>query len=701
MALHALHPSAAAGARWPRLARALAIGIGIAALVARADCARAHDGHAALPTKGATVQGDELLLSEPARAAIGLETAKVTLGDLSRVVRARARVELPWYQQAMITTLVPGRIERVLVRPGEAVEAGQELARVESLELEDFQHDLLRADAELDLAGRLLALREELGRSQAVTQVEVLEARHKRDEAAAQVTIATQKLLALGLDGATIDRVRATREPLGVLPITSPIGGVISHADVRTGQVVATDEHLYHVVDLSEVSIVAEVLESDVAAVRAGQPIRAEFPALPGVRVEGTIDHVHPALDPQTRTREAVAHVANPGGVLRPGLSGQVEIEVERVEQAIVCPTRALIAAPDGPVVLLRRGEGKFERRKVTVGLRDGERVEVRDGLFPGDQVIVVGTQLLAAMFHTDTDSGAPPVSSPGRVHRTAGPPAPDAGTASGVVARGIVELPTQAKSQIAPRVEGRLVAIHVEPGQRVEAGQVLAEIDSLPLRNLQLDLLRIRLEHQWARDALERLRMLALRDAASRIEVWHRESELAVLEADLGAVRSKLRAVGLPENADDLVSPSVRSLATARLQLRAPAAGRVAYFGVVPGQIVRPSDTLFEVLDQSHIWVRAYVFERDAVSVRIGQEARISFPALPGRVMTGTVVRTAPLLEQAERVLPVWVEVENPDGLLAEGMLARAVIAAGGADARVAGLSAHAPARQDEPRAR
>ena len=214
----------------------------------------------------------------------------------------------------MITTLVPGRIERVLVRPGETVKAGQELARVESLELEDFQRDLLRADAELALAGRVLEQREELGRSDSIAQVEVLEAKHKRDEAAAQVVIATQKLLALGLDRATVERVQASKQPLGVLPITSPIDGVISHADVRTGQVVSTNEHLYHVVDASEISIVAEVLESDIAAVRSGQRIRAEFDVRPGTKVEGDIDHVHPALDPRTRTREAVAHLANPGG---------------------------------------------------------------------------------------------------------------------------------------------------------------------------------------------------------------------------------------------------------------------------------------------------------------------------------------------------------------------------------------------------
>ena len=65
----------------------------------------AHDGHAPLPTKGATVQGNQLLLSERARKAIGVTTAKVTLADLRKVVEAQCQVRLPWHQQAHVSAL--------------------------------------------------------------------------------------------------------------------------------------------------------------------------------------------------------------------------------------------------------------------------------------------------------------------------------------------------------------------------------------------------------------------------------------------------------------------------------------------------------------------------------------------------------------------------------------------------------------------
>ena len=113
---------------------------------------RGHEDHAPLPSKGVTVAGNNVLLSDKARKAIGLTTAKVAFGDLHRTVEVNARVELPWKQQAMITSLVPGKIDEVLVRPGETVAAGQELAWVVSMELEAIQLAMLQAKPRRDHA---------------------------------------------------------------------------------------------------------------------------------------------------------------------------------------------------------------------------------------------------------------------------------------------------------------------------------------------------------------------------------------------------------------------------------------------------------------------------------------------------------------------------------------------------------------------
>ena len=136
----------------------------------------AHEDHAPLPTKGVTIAGNNVLLSDKAREAIGLTTMKVTLGDLHRTVEVNARVELPWKQQAMITSLVPGKIDQVLVRPGETVAAGQELARVVSMELEAIQLAMLQAASEVDLAERLVEQQRGLDAEGIIAGKSVLEA---------------------------------------------------------------------------------------------------------------------------------------------------------------------------------------------------------------------------------------------------------------------------------------------------------------------------------------------------------------------------------------------------------------------------------------------------------------------------------------------------------------------------------------------
>ena len=626
------------------------------------------------------------------RRAIGVATEKVTLGDLARVVRAQAQVQLPWHQQALITTLIPGRIDRVLVRPGDHVEPGQTLALIEGLELETLQREWLRAIAEHTLADRLLAQREELGQSDAITLAEILEARRDAEEAAAGVEVAIRKLLALEISEGDLEEVRETGRPIRYLTIRSPIRGEIVHADVHAGRVVATDEHLFHVVDLSEVDVAGAVLEADLAEVRIDQPATATFTAMPDATFSGRIEHTHLTVEPASRALTVIAHVENPEHLLKPGMSGLVEIRVGLAEQAIVCPVAAIAGPADSPHVFLERAAGRYERRAVTLGARSGDRVEVLDGLFPGDRVVVTGTGLLTALF---------PASSTGRDRANPGGVRPvslslggqtevdDAVSGSSVVALGDVELPVGRRHFASTQVEGRITRILVHPGDRVEAGQVLAEVESLPLRNLQLDLLRTKARHRWTGDAAERTRRLSERQAASRVDLWRVETDLDVMDQTIGEIRAKLLSLGL--DAEVLASLEASGLdrrgrgpsLAMTIPIRAPADGQLEHFDVVPGQVVRPSEPgqslrpkpLFEIQDRSTLWVCAHVRERDAVRVRTGQPVRVTFPGVPGATVPGSVVRVSPVFEEGARVMPVWIEVENADGRLFEGMQARAVI--------------------------
>ena len=642
--------------------------------------ALAHEDHAPLPTKGVTVAGNNVLLSDKARVAIGLTTAKVTFADLHRTVEVNARVEMPWKQQAMITSLVPGKIDQVLVRPGETVTAGQELARVVSMELETIQLAMLQAASELDLAERLVEQRRGLDAEGVIAGKSVLEAETTLAQKTAELRIAEEKFRALGINGNTLKAIRTSGQPLRFVSITSPIAGIVTHADVRIGQVAKTTDHLYHVVDPSRVWIVGEVLESDVRHLDKGQPVAARFTAYPQKQFDGVIDHVRLKMDRQRRTQSVVIAVDNGEGLLRPGMFGRVGIAVRVAKEAIVCPADAIIKSRGGRYVLVERSLGKYESRPVKLGLAKGKQVEVLEGVFPGDKVVVMGVYLLASLLgneHKARTSGA---------KEDSGEDAPEASESPRqliTVADATVELPTDRQAFAGPRIEGRIRRVHVEPSQRVEAGQVLAEVDCLELRTVQLDLLHACSTLRLIEQSLARLEQLGQRSITPQRRVWELENQRETLLHQVGSLKRKLSFFGLTEKEIaeleeiDLAQKDTEANLLAAVPIRAPAAGWIVGFHVVPGQVVHPEDQLFEIHDLSTVWVKGYVFERDAAGVAVGQPARVTFSAFPDLEAIGKVVRIAPMMDDNERVLPVWVEVDNPDRLLKEGMLARVAVLA------------------------
>jgi len=634
-----------------------------------------HEGHAPLPTKGVTVAGNNILLSDKAREAIGLTTAKVTFANLYRTVEAGANVELPWNRQAMINSLVSGKIDRVLVRPGETVTAGQELARVAGTELESLHLALVQAATEVDLARRLVEHRAFLDHEGVIPGKSLLEARSALAEKTAALRVSEQKLRALGLDDAELEQIRSTGKPLEYLPITSPISGVITHADVRAGQAVDPTDRLYHVVDTSRVWIVGEVFESDVRHLKTGQAVTARFASHADVPFHGRIDHVRLKMDRRTRTQSVVILVDNGDGLLRPGMFGGVSIAVHVAEEAITCPADAVLKSRRGKYVLVERSPGKYEKRPLKLGLEKADRVEVLEGVFPGDKVVLTGAYLLASLLGTEHKARTSGSGATGKA-----PPLPDRPIA---VAYATVELPTSRQAFATSRIEGRIRRILAEPSQHVEDGQVLAEVDSLELRTAQLDLLQQAARLRLARQTLDRLTQPGTRGTIPKRTIWELETEEQSLANRVASLKRRLAFYGLTaeqigelEQAD-LSDASIAAPLLGSVPVRAPAPGWIVDFNVVPGQIVRPHDQLFEIHDLSKVWVKGYVFERDAVRVAKGQLGRVIFAALPGLEAVGRVVRMAPVMDERERVLPVWIEVDNSDRLLKEGMLARVTLLA------------------------
>ena len=233
---------------------------------------------------------------------------------------ANASVEIPWRTHAFATSLVAGRISDVHVQPGDSVAKGQHLAEVESQEIETLQLDLLKAATEFTLASRLLEQRGGLASSGSVSERRVMETQTTRDQWAADRSIAIRKLLSLGFTNEMIDKVLATRRPVRTVPITSPLAGVVSVANVRVGQVVSPWQQVYEIVDLSTVWVHGQVLETDSTAVAEKQPVDVLVDAVPDTTFTGEVDHVGVKLDPESRSLHVHVEVDNQDKLLRKGM---------------------------------------------------------------------------------------------------------------------------------------------------------------------------------------------------------------------------------------------------------------------------------------------------------------------------------------------------------------------------------------------
>ncbi|HVC96677.1 MAG TPA: efflux RND transporter periplasmic adaptor subunit [Pirellulales bacterium] len=677
----------------------------------------AHGDHEALPAKGAAVHGDQLFLSPSAQKALGVKLVKVTLSEWERTIGVNAVVDLPCGNHAYTSTLVAGRIERILARAGDSVEAGQELARVESMDLESLRAALLAAEIDLKYAEQLLAQTQTIAASGGAAQKDVFAAQSKCSQAKALFQITRLKLRSVGLTTAAIEGILAGDPRAHTLPITSPIGGEVSLDDVRVGQAVEPLDQLFQVVDRSTVMVVGHVLESDAGRVRTGMPVTITLAAMGDREFTGHIDHVGLKVDGAQRTVLVRMHMQNPGGLLRPGMFGRMRIQIERRDECVLCPSEALFEFEGETCALLRQGPGKFVRRGVTVGGLGRQWTEIIDGLFPGQRVVTVGRHELAALFAKETQHGketesdgsrlvvstpAPNSTAPNAKARNAA--ARNAVRTAGyeknqgrsVVVQGRVVMPTERKRFATSAVEGRIEQLLVERGDRVRGGQVLATIDSLQLRNLEFDLLAARAKLALNERSLDRLQGLDLKVA--KTSIWQLQAERGTLESNARSIGDKLRLVGLAtseinqieqlELSNELGVSTGLGLATSAhdkiamtLAVRAPADGWVVDFELGLGQVVRPADHLFEIQDLSTVWVQAHVFERDAARVSLGQGVEVTVAAEPGLVARGRIDRISPVLDGHDRLLAVWTELDNSELRLKEGMLARVEIAVDAAE--------------------
>ncbi len=634
----------------------------------------AHAGHDALPTEGVTgpnAQG-QLILGPKNRAALQVQTARVRPQSLEEKLVAPATVVAPWTGHAFVTTRLAGKVMKVHVQPGQAVTRGQCVAEVASLELETLQLELLDARNEARLSAQNLERLEPAYRRGSISGKTYAEAQFQHRQTLNAQEMARLKLLGLGVADDALEQLlrAADPRPLATLPIQSPLTGVVIHVDVGVGQVVEPTQHLLEVVDLSRVWVKIGVLEKDLHEVKTGQNVDLRFTGfarevfVTRVRVKGS------CLDPKTHLGTVWAELTDPRRRVLPGMFGRAEIRLPATEAGLLIPASALISAGAERYVLIEEGPGQYRRQNVVVQRQGGGLVQVarNGGLFAGDRVVTTGSHELAASYVQGVLRLSP------EAERNIGlrvEPARRHPVAEVVQLRGAVDLPPASRAIVSARLAGTIARINVDLDQVVGAGEVVAEVASLELQNLQLDLLRSHLQYELLDQKLQFLRPLAGKGVVPDRTLRETESALTAARQRRDSLARKLRSVGL--SAEQIRRVLAKHQFAAAFPVRATVPGTVVRFQAVLGQAIKAEDALFEVHNLAGAGLRVYVSERQLPQVSVGQRGRVRLVADPGFVGQAVVERTGPTVGVEDRTLSVWATLPGPPRTAwRQGMLAR-----------------------------
>lgn len=306
---------------------------------------------------------------------IGMKTARATKESLTTELKTVGFVAPTEQGVAKVTTRFPGWIEGLPVaETGRKVRRGELMALVYSPTVYLAEQEYLTARSFAPVADGGIAL------------------------GAGLAPDARKRLELLGVAAGDLAAIEKSGQPKKTVGVYAPATGYIVQKSAVLGQSFQAGTELFTIADLAKVWVLADVYEHELARVKLGQGGRFATAAYPDRVFKGEVKFVYPTVDVATRTAKVRLEFQNPPTTgdleLRPGMYGDVTLALPEV-QAVVIPREALVETGELKYVFVDKGSGRFEPRRVAVGARVGEKVEIRSGVADGEMVVTTGNFLI------------------------------------------------------------------------------------------------------------------------------------------------------------------------------------------------------------------------------------------------------------------------------------------------------------------
>jgi multidrug efflux pump subunit AcrA (membrane-fusion protein) len=369
---------------------------------------------------------------KPEEPTVSVQVVPVKKATIAQSVKSEA-ILFPLAQSAIVPK-ISAPVKAFYVKRGDKVRAGQVLAKLESRDLAAAAQDNKGAYDQAQAAYAIATastLPEEIQKAQGDTQAakEALEAQRKLydsrqdlykqgalprkdlDQAGVLLTQARNQyeLAQRHLDALmAVSKQQELKAAAGQLEsakgkylgadaqlsyseIRSPIDGVVTDRSLYPGEMAAAGTPLLTVMDTTSVIARAHIPQEQAALVKLGDKASITVPGEEDP-IEGKVTVVSPALDPNSTTVEVWVQAKNPKGRLRPGTSVQISMLSRTIPNSVVIPAAALLTTPDGgSYVMLAGSDNRAHQKTVKTGVRQGDEVQILDGVAEGDRVIASG----------------------------------------------------------------------------------------------------------------------------------------------------------------------------------------------------------------------------------------------------------------------------------------------------------------------
>jgi len=361
-----------------------------------------------------------------------VEAYEATRGDLVQTVVASGRIMTP--QRVSIGAVITERVARIPVEEGQSVRRGDVLIKLDDTDeraaLAQAQAGVAQAEAKLrqlrEVAlpaaeqGLLQAKANSLQAQQAYDRTKTLQERGfmgqaQLDDARRNLDVAESQLRAAHLQVQTngpagsdfalaqtaLDQARANlrsaQAKLEQTVIHAPVDGVLIARSVEAGDVVQPGKELLVLAPAGETQVVVEIDERNLAQLALGQKALGSADAFPGQRFGADLVYINPGIDALRGSVEVKLKVVNPPVFLRQDMTASVDIDVARRADTVIVPTETVRdATGPQPWVLTIRG-WRAVRQPVKLGLRGDNRIEVVEGVEPGDELIPATNGIVTA----------------------------------------------------------------------------------------------------------------------------------------------------------------------------------------------------------------------------------------------------------------------------------------------------------------